>query len=147
MALAFRNVGVSVTDRVDTWPSEAVHTALQRGGLAHWRRLSAAIDADPWGPVARRVEEAVAADPPYGVGPLMTELIATARDRVERSERADVAREIARLVADSGLTCAQFAGRIGTSGPRLSTYLAGTVTPSAALIVRMRRLAARGGAR
>ncbi|MCP9490482.1 MAG: helix-turn-helix transcriptional regulator [Solirubrobacteraceae bacterium MAG38_C4-C5] len=143
MALAFRNVGVSVSDPIETWPSEAVHTALERGGIAHWRRLSAAIDADPWGPVARRVEEAVA-DPPYGVGSLMAEIIATARDRVERSERADVAAEIARLVADSGLTGAQFAHGIGTSGPRLSTYLAGTVTPSAALLVRMRRLAARG---
>lgn len=145
MALAFRNVGVSVSDPIETWPSEAVHTALERGGLAHWRRVSAAIDADPWGAVARRVEEVVAADPPYGVGPLMAEILATARDRVERSERADVAAEIARLVADSGLTRAQFARRIGTSGPRLSTYLAGTVTPSAALLVRMRRLASRGG--
>ena len=33
-----------------------------------------------------------------------------------------------------------FARRIGTSGSRLSTYLNGSVVPSAALMVRMRRV-------
>lgn len=142
-ALTFRNVDASPADPVQTWPAEAVHTALQRGGLGHWRRLARAIGADPWGPVARRVEEALADDPPYGTGPLIGEVIAAARDSSERSEREAVAAEIRRLVTASGLTRAGFARRIGTSAPRLSTYLAGTVTPSAALLVRMRRLLAR----
>jgi transcriptional regulator with XRE-family HTH domain len=43
-------------------------------------------------------------------------------------------------VARSGLSKAQFAARIGTSPSRLSTYLNGKVTPSAALMVRVRRL-------
>jgi transcriptional regulator with XRE-family HTH domain len=34
-----------------------------------------------------------------------------------------------------------FALRLGTSRPRLSTYLSGKVTPSASLMVRMRRVA------
>ena len=41
----------------------------------------------------------------------------------------------------SGLTQAGFACAIGTSGSRLSTYLAGKVRPSAQLFVRAQRLA------
>ncbi|MGI8949078.1 MAG: helix-turn-helix domain-containing protein [Ornithinimicrobium sp.] len=47
------------------------------------------------------------------------------------------------LVAASGLTTAEFASRIGTSRTRLSTYRSGQVTPSAALLVRMERMADR----
>jgi transcriptional regulator with XRE-family HTH domain len=54
-----------------------------------------------------------------------------------------VAAEITRLLADSGMTRAEFASAIGTSTSRLSTYLSGKVTPSAALLVRMRRVATR----
>lgn len=41
------------------------------------------------------------------------------------------------------LSRAQFASQIGTSASRLSTYVNGKVTPSAALLVRMRRVAER----
>lgn len=47
------------------------------------------------------------------------------------------------LVARSGLSQQDFALRLGTSRPRLSTYMTGKVTPSASLMVRMRRIAAR----
>ncbi len=40
-------------------------------------------------------------------------------------------------VERSGLTNAQFAELIGTSASRLSTYLSGQVTPSAAMLVRI----------
>jgi hypothetical protein len=50
MSLAFRNIDVSPEDPVEVWPTEAVLAALERGGLGHWRRLTAAIDEDPWGP-------------------------------------------------------------------------------------------------
>ncbi len=140
MPLAFRNVAADPDDPVETWPAEALRTALERGGLSHWRRLERAIRADPWGPVARAVEEAIAVDPPYGTGPLMAEILERAREQQDRRDRDEVAADIADLVARSGLTRAEFASRIGTSASRLSTYLAGTVTPSAALLVRMRRL-------
>lgn len=142
MSLVFRNVDVSPEDPVEVWPTEAVLTALERGGLAHWRRLTAAICEDPWGPVARRLEEALDVSRPYGVGVLMTDLLAAARGRAERDERAAVAADITRLQADSGLSRAEFASAIGTSTSRLSTYLSGKVTPSAGLLVRMRRVSA-----
>ncbi len=141
MSLAFRNVDVSPGNPVRDWPTEAVLTALERGGLSHWRRLAAEISADPWGPVARRVEESLRVSRPYGVAELMEDVLASARAQTERDERTVVAAEIASLVDRSGLTRAEFATRIGTSASRLSTYLTGAVTPSAALLVRMRRVA------
>lgn len=143
MTLVFRNVDVSPADPVRDWPTEAVLTALERGGLSHWRRLAAAIRADPWGPVVRRVEDALRVSRPYGIAELMEDIVAAARAQTEHDERAAVAAEIAALVGESGLTRAEFATRIGTSASRLSTYLAGTVSPSAALLVRMRAVASR----
>ena len=120
---------------------EAIQTALERGGLGDWRRLARAIEAEPWGPLARRVEEALAYSHPYGVGSAFERVIARTRKAAEASERAAVATEVDRLVRESGLSRAQFASRIGTSASRLSTYASGKVTPSAALLLRMRRIA------
>lgn len=139
MSLTFRNVDVDPEDGVGQWPTEAVLTALERGGLSHWRRLADAIRLDPWGPVARRVEAALAATRPYGSAELMEAVISRARAAAENRERATVAAEVERLVATSGLSRAEFARAIGTSASRLSTYVSGRVTPSAALLVRMRR--------
>jgi DNA-binding transcriptional regulator YiaG len=141
--LAFRNVDVSPEDPVSEWPLEAIQTALERGGLAHWRRLAAGIRAEPWGPVARRVEEVLTYSRPYGVGAAFERVISRARDATEAAEREAVAAEIGRLVEESGLSRIEFASRIGTSASQLSTYVSGKVTPSAALLLRMRRLGER----
>ena len=55
--------------------------------------------------------------------------------------RADGCDEVRNLVGRSGLSKQDFAERIGTSRSRLSTYMSGKVVPSAALMVRMRRVA------
>jgi hypothetical protein len=76
--LTFRNVDTSPDDPVETWPPEAIATALSRGDLDHWRRLAAAIRREPWGRVARAVEGAI-------------EIAAITGHRIEvqrRSERA-----------------------------------------------------------
>lgn len=143
-ALAFRNVEASPEDPVVEWPSEAIQTALERGGLSHWARLASAIRAQPWGPVARRVEEVLAYSRPYGVADAMERVVSRARERAEAEERNAVADEVDRLVRESGLSRAEFASRIGTSASRLSTYATAKVTPSAALMVRMRHVAAAG---
>jgi transcriptional regulator with XRE-family HTH domain len=46
-----------------------------------------------------------------------------------------------KLVRRSGLTRAELASGIGTSPSRISTYTTGKVTPSAALMLRMARVA------
>ena len=142
-SLTFRNVDVSADDPVSTWPLEAVQTALERGSLVHWRRLADAIRTEPWGPVARRVEEVLTYSRPYGVAQALERTIAQIRATEETSERDAVATEIDGLVRTSGLSRAEFASRVGTSASRLSTYVTGKVTPSAAMLERMRRAAAR----
>jgi transcriptional regulator with XRE-family HTH domain len=139
---AFRNVDLSPDDPVSAWPLEAIQTALERGGLSYWRRLADEIGAHPWGPVARRVEEVLGYSRPYGVAVAMERAVARARETAETSEREAVAKEVERLVHESGLSRAEFATGIGTSASRLSTYATGKVTPSAALLVRMRNATA-----
>ena len=144
--LTFRNVSASPDDPVEQWPQEAIQAALERGSLSHWRRLARAIHADPWGPVARRVEEVLTYSRPYGVAKAMERIVARAREAAEASERQAVAVEVVRLIDESGLSRAEFASRIGTSASRLSTYATGKVTPSAGLLLRMRRVASRAHA-
>ena len=86
------------------------------------------------------MEEALEVSRPYGVGVLMADVLAAARKQAECAERAAVAAEVTRLLAASGMARADFASAIGTSASRLSTYLSGKVTPSAALLVPMRRV-------
>ena len=139
-ALKFRNIDASPDDPVETWPFEGILAAVERGTLPDWRRLAAAIRADPWGPVAHQVLEAVHLSHPYGTTELLEGVVARARKLAADSERADVASEVQGLVARSGLSKQDFAARIGTSRSRLSTYMSGKVVPSSTLIVRMRRV-------
>jgi DNA-binding transcriptional regulator YiaG len=140
MSLAFRSLTTDPSDPVATWPTEAVQTALERGDLTDWHRLSREIVKQPWGRTARQVEEVLGHSRPYGVAEAMETLLARARARVERRERAEVAAEIRQAIERSGLTRAEFASYLGTSPSRLSTYATGRVTPSATLMVRIRRL-------
>jgi DNA-binding transcriptional regulator YiaG len=140
-ALKFRNITVSPDDPVDSWPFEGILAAIERGTLPDWRRLAAVIRADPWGPVAQQVLEAVHLSRPYGTAELLEGVVGRARKLVADSEREDVAAEVRQLVGRSRLSTQDFAERMGTSRSRLSTYMSGKVVPSAALMVRMRRVA------
>ena len=140
-ALKFRNLTASPDDPVETWPFEGILAAVERGTLPDWRRLAKAIQADPWGPVAQQVLDAVRLARPYGTAELLNGVVERARRLTAESERSEVAAEVRSLVSDSGLSQHDFADRIGTSRSRLSTYMSGKVTPSAALMVRMRRVA------
>ncbi len=139
MPLTFRNLTVSSEDPVDTWPAEAVQTALERGDLGDWRRIVGELKRDPWGPTARRLEEVLGYSRPYGIADAMATVLRRIRARAEESERAEVVAEIKEAIKASGLSRAEFAARIGTSASRLSTYATGKVMPSAALMVRIRR--------
>ncbi len=140
MSLQFRNLDIGPEQPVSEWPGEAVLAALERGSLQHWRRLVSEIREHPWGSVARKVEQALEVSQPYGVTGLMRRAIEHARARAVLRERDEVAAMVRRLVENSGLNQCEFAERVGTSPSRLSTYLTGKVTPSAALMLRMQRL-------
>ena len=59
----------------------------------------------------------------------------------EAADREAVAAHVRELVAGSGLTAGRFAVRAGTSSSRLSTYATGKVVPSAAMMLRLERVA------
>src|SRR5262245_27767267 len=120
MSLVFRNIDVSPADPVEVWPTEAVLTALERGGLG----LAAAGRSDPRGPVGTGRPaggRGAGGVRPYGIGVLMADLVTAARQQAEHAERTTVAAEITWLPAAAGLSRAEFASAIGTSVSRLST--------------------------
>ncbi len=137
--LVMTDVDPSRPGRVITTPEEAVRT-WDYGGLPAWRGQVAIIAANPWAPYAGQLKElALAADRPAPVHAI-EEAVKVYRARFERRERELVAREIRRLVAISGLSQREFASLSGTSASRLSTYVNGLVTPSATMMVRIRRV-------
>ena len=137
--LHFRNVEADPRDAVATWPFEALAAAIDRGLVDDWRPVFAEIRRSPWGPTARRVERYLGLRDPDGVNTLFTLAIERARRDFERTDRDTVAARVRAAVERSGMTRAEFASMVGTSASRLSTYLSGKVTPSAAMLVRIER--------
>jgi hypothetical protein len=141
MPVRFRNVDASPSDDVRTWPYEALVICIDRGLVPDWRPIFAEIRRAPWGRLARRVERILDSREYDGATALFRLAIDRARERQDRADRDEVAARVRNAVARSGLTSARFAERIGTSASRLSTYMGGTVTPSAALLLRIERCA------
>ncbi len=140
MTVTFRNVDAEPGDEVHTWPYEALVTVIDRGLVQDWQPVFAEIRRSPWGVVARRVERYLSYREPDRVGTLFRLAIDHARHRTERADKNEVAARVRAAVTRSGLPAGEFATLIGTSASRLSTYMNGTVTPSAALLVRIERL-------
>ena len=128
---------------VEFWPTAAIRAALETDDLAVWQRIVAAIKRDPFGRTARQVEEVLRTARPYGVSKALAEVLNRTREHLEANERAEVARQIHVLLDKSGLGQQEFASRIGVPNNDFAAYLSGDTSPSAALMVRMRRLADR----
>lgn len=141
MPVVFRNVDASPQDDVRTWPYEALVAVIDRGLVDDWQPIFTELRRSPWGRVARRVEQYLSYRDPDGVSTLFALAIARARADADRADRAEVATRVRDAVVRSGLTNREFARLAGTSASRLSTYSSGTVTPSAAMLVRIERAA------
>lgn len=139
MTLQFRNVDATPDDDVRSWPYEALVTAIDRGLVPDWQPIFAELRRSPWGQVARRIDRFLSYREPDGVGTLFRLAIDRARSNADRRDRDEAARRTRAAVERSGLSNAEFASLIGTSASRLSTYLSGKVTPSAALLIRIER--------
>ncbi len=137
----FRNVEAEVADPPEGWPYEALVTVIERGTVRDWARVSMAIARDPWGKVARSVEEYLGYAEACGVAALLGRAVTRARNEVDADDRAAVAARVRSLIGTSGLTSAEFASGCGTSASRMSTYARGRVIPSAALMLRLERVA------
>ncbi|MGO9381660.1 MAG: XRE family transcriptional regulator [Mycobacterium sp.] len=128
---------------VEFWPTAAIRAALQGGDIATWKRIAAALKRDPYGRTARQVEEVLDGTRPYGISKALWEVLERARAHLEANERAEVARHVRLLVDRSGLGQLEFASRIGVSSEDLAAYLDGSMSPSASLMIRIRRLSDR----
>lgn len=116
-----------------------LHALVDRGSIIQWRHQLGAIAASPWGPYADQLLEiGRASDRPSALAAIASS-IEQCQEWCRDRERDQVAREIRHLVAVSGSSQREFASRIGTSPSRLSTYVRGTVTPSAAMLLRIQR--------
>ena len=138
----FRNVEVALDAPVDTWPAEAIETVLDRGSLSDWRRLSAAIRKNPWGPAARTVENVSSWGEHYGIDVLMARVVRDAREGVDRAARRRYAEHIRRLREATGLSQDAFGRLAGTSASRLSDYERGKVAPTTDVLGRIEYVAA-----
>jgi hypothetical protein len=133
-----------VDDRpVEFWPTAAIRAALETDDLTVWQRIVVAIKRDPYGRTARQVEEVLETARPYGVSKALSEVLNRTREHLEANERAEVARHTQALVERSGLGPQEFASRIGVPTEEFTAYLSGTTSPSASLMIRMRRLSDR----
>jgi hypothetical protein len=128
---------------VEFWPTAAIRAALETDDLTVWQRIVVAIKRDPYGRTARQVEEVLETARPYGVSKALAEVLIRTREHLEANERAEVARHIQVLMERSGLGPAEFASRIGVPGEQFAKYLSGVTSPSASMMIRMRRLSDR----
>lgn len=133
--LRSRNQTGTPDDSVNQWGVDGILAAIDRGSIAHWRRIAAAVSADPFGPVAADLTEALERAEDAGVIATLQQVLSKAREGAEAVAREEVQRRLQSFIADSGMTAAQFAQRLGTSTARLSTYLTGRAVPSATVLV------------
>lgn len=128
---------------VEFWPTAAIRAAVESGDLTIWQRIVAAVKRDPYGRTARQVEEVLDTTSSYGITKALDEVLVRSREHLEADERAEVGRQVQFLLDRSGLGQQEFASRSGVSAEELISFLAGDTSPSAVLIVRMRRLSDR----
>jgi len=128
---------------VEFWPTSAIRAALEMDDLTVWQRIVVAIKRDPYGRTARQVEEVLETARPYGVSKALSEVLTRTREHLEANERAEVRRHVQVLLERSGLGPDEFASRIGVPSKEFEAYLSAESSPSASLMVRMRRLSDR----
>jgi hypothetical protein len=128
---------------VEFWPTSAIRAALHGGDIDTWQRIATALKRDPYGRTARQVEEVLEGTRPVGIAKALWEVLERARTHLEANERAEVARHVRLLIDRSGLGQEEFASRIGVAPEDLAAYLDGTTSPSASLMIRIRRLSDR----
>jgi hypothetical protein len=145
MPVVFRNVVASPSDDVGAWPYEALVAVIDRGLVPDWQPIFAELRRSPWGRVARRVEHYLSYREPGATSTLFALAVEHARAQAGRADRAEAAARVRAAVDHSGLTRTEFARLVGTSASRLSTYLNGRVTPSAAMLIRIERTSATAG--
>ncbi len=125
------------------WGPAEIAAAIDERGLESWRSILETIGDDPWSPVAQDLTRTIPTSSDKGAATALREALLLVRKRTERAEQKDVASRVAEYIASTGITQRAFSARIGTSPSRLSTYANGSVTPSAAMMLRIAKVSAR----
>lgn len=131
-----------VAGEIREWTADDIAAAIDTGGLDDWRSILTTIGDDPWCPIAQHLHKAIPDAADKGAATALREALQSVRKRVEAEEHQDVAERVTGYIASTGLTQRAFAARIGTSPSRLSTYANGSVTPSAAMMLRIAKVSA-----
>ena len=139
--LAFRNVDVTPADPVASWPHEAVHTALERGYLPDWSLMAAEVRRHPYGRFATVLSEVLAYADGLAGAPVLEAVLDDARTAARGAVRADATDEARRLISSLGMTQAQVARSLGTSQPRVSSWVTGRTIPGPDSMRKLRSLA------
>lgn len=132
-----RNVDIDPSRPLGDLHPEAIEVILDRGSLADWRIIAAEIERQPWGPVARAVEEITSWGEHYGADRLFAGVVASARQRIDRVARERYAARLRARRREAGLTLRQLATLAGTSESRLSAYETGRVAPTTTVLGRI----------
>lgn len=140
MALAFRNLDVSPDAPVEEWGFEGLLSAVDRGDLTDWRRIASAVARAPRGELTELLDDVLHAAEDSGAASALRRYVALAVEREGLDERREVAAELVRLWKCSGLDQGAYARRLGTSRPRLNSYLNARTVPLATVLIRARRL-------
>ena len=141
MVVQFTRLTTSWHDPIDQWPYEAVVTTMERGLVSDWQPILRELRARPFGRIARYVTHYAKNPDDKAAAAFFAEALRRARVSQEEREREEVIRRIRRAIDATEVSQADFATLIGTSAPRLSTYLSGQVTPSAGMLVRIENVA------
>ncbi len=137
MPLRFRNIDATPDDPVEVWGFEGMLAAIDRGYAVDWRKL---IDAVADEPELREVyQDARDVAESRATVALIDAALAAARRTAEQEARD----RLRAAFRQTRLTQAEAASRLGTSRPRLTSYLSGAVTPSMDVLVAMEALARR----
>jgi transcriptional regulator with XRE-family HTH domain len=139
-AVALLHVGIDPDEFLPVITTQTQLLGVVDGGsVLEWRHHLSMIVASPWSPYARHLVDLAAAIGRSEVAAVVEGFTELCRDHNKEHEREQVAEEVRRLISASGITQREFAKWVGTSPSRLSTYVSGTVTPSASLMLRMAR--------
>jgi len=137
MSVLFRNVDVDEDAPLGTWPPEAIEILIDRGSLSDWRRIAAALAQDPWGRLARTVEEIVGLDSHYGVDRILEQVLHYERERQTLAGRRRYADRLRSLRRSAGLSMRELAAAAGTSAARISDYENAKVAPTTDVLARL----------
>lgn len=135
MPLRFRNIDATPADPVESWGFEGMLAAIDRGYASDWRKL---IDALADEPALREIYDDArdAAESRATVA-----LIDAALAFAQRTAEQEALERLRTAFRQTRLTQAEVASRLGTSRPRMTSYLSGAVTPSMDVLVAVEALA------